>query len=383
MYSIDKEEQKEKKVVEVVPLSKWKRILVFFADFFICFLAAFVFLNAMVMPIGQATTGFSGKKKNNDQSLTMMHQILYKNGVVLAYSNNDEDDIDSNILYTFDCWLSYYVLDDVESPDTSHMQYGHKEENKVIYHYFVDIRNNQETYNSLFDHYNEPNQYFETSGNDYAFKTAVKNTLEPYFDPKIESGNEIKTIVKEVKNNVFLPMLAEVFVDIRTNDLTYNDNSYNKCENTVKSFTQYLKNLLTATIFIAYFLSCVLLFLIIPLINKNRKTISMMMMHIERININRLYICKRSESLSNTLFAFLSNAGFIFILPISYVSFAFIFNLNIVVVFTILAAVLCLASFAFILFNEHNRALSDIFSRSVMITTDKLDEIYRAKGYNV
>lgn len=383
MYSIDQKQEEEKKVVEVVPLGKWKRILVFFADFFICFLAAFVFLNAMTMPIGQAITGFSAKQKKSSESMSMMHTILYKNGVVLAYKGNDDDDIDSNILYTFDCWLSYYVLDEAESPDTTHPQYGHKEANKVIYHYFNDLRDNHDQYISLFDHYNETNHYFTLSGTDYVLNDLTKSKLIPYFDPKVELGSEVKTLVKAIKSNAFLPLLAEVFTDIKTNDLTYNSQSYNECETIVKNFSQYLRYLVAITILIAYFLAVVILFLIIPLINKNRKTISMMMMHIERINISRLYVCKRSESVSNSLFALLSNAGFLFTLPISFVTFSFVFNLNVIVIFTLLAALLCLVSFIFILFNPFNRALSDIFSRSVMITTDKLDEIYRAKGYNV
>lgn len=384
MYSIDKEEATvQKTFVDVTPLTKGKRILAFLADFFLTFVAAFLFLNAMVMPIAQSATGFDSRIYKYDKSLKMTHTILYKNKVVLAYYNNDEDDIDSNILYTFKCWLSYYVLDSEESPDPQYSQYGHKVDNKVIYHYFVDIRSNIESYNKLFEHYNKSEEYFEYGSGDYQLKDTVKTTLSSYFNPSIEIGGTEKKIVKNIKSNVFLPLLAEVFTDIKKNDLTYDGNSYNQCQKAIDNYTIYLKTLLTITIFIAYFLAAVVVHLVIPLINKNRKTISMMMMRLERINISRLYICKRSECLGNFFYSLFTNASFIFILPISFVSFTYIFTLNVLVIFAILSLLLALTSMFFILFNPYNRALSDIFSRSVLITTDKLDEIYRARGYTI
>ena len=188
---------------------------------------------------------------------------------------------------------------------------------------------------------------------------------------------------KNIKNNVFTPLLAEVFTSIKTNDLTYNGESYIKCQKVVNEVTQFLKNLLTYTIIIAYVLACIIFYLVIPLINKSRKTIAMMMMRIERINIERLYICKRSESISSFIISLLTNMVFIFILPITYVSFTFIFNLNTILIFSLMSLALILVSLIFMLFNSFNRTLSDFFSRSVLITTDTIDEIYRARGYNV
>ena len=385
MYSIDQknEEQNEKKILNVVPIKKGKRVLVFFADFFICFLVSFVLLNVMVMPIAQAATHFKERKNHQNKSLAMMHQILYENKVVLSTSANDDDDINGNINFTFDCWLSYYSLDSEDSPDPKHSQYGHKEDNRVLYNFYYSIRDNMESYQSLFAHYNATNEYFNLNTNDYVLKDEIKTNLASKFDPKIEIGSETKTIYKEIKNNVFMPMLAEIMSDINKNDLTYNDNSYIKCHQVVISVTNFYKSLLTVSIIIAYVLSCLILFLAVPLINKNRKTVAMMMMRIERINIARLYICKRSESLANSFYAILTNAAFIFILPISYVTFSFIFTLNIIWAFTILALLLIITSLIFLLFNAFNRTLSDIFSQSVLISTDTLDEIYRAKGYNV
>lgn len=385
MYSIDQinEEKNEKKVVDVVPIKKGKRVLVFLADLFLCFLASFVFLNVMVMPIAQAATGFNAKKELQNKCLSMMHKILYENKVVLPFTGNDDDDIDANISYTFDCWLSYYVLDDEESPDPTHSQYGHKEDNRVLYNFFVDIRDNKDSYNRLFSYYNETKSYFELDSNDFILKESIKTELAPKFDPKVEVGSNIKKLYKSVKNSVFTPMLAEVFTDINKNDLTYEGNSYIKCHNVVTTVTNFYKSLLTITILIAYLLACLILYFVIPLINKNRKTIAMMMMHIERINVSRLYICKRRESISSSLYALFTNTLFIFILPISYVSFSFIFTLNIIWAFSILAILLVITSLIVLLFNAFNRTLSDIFSRSVLISTDKLDEIYRAKGYNV
>ena len=385
MYSIDAkpEEQKEKVVVEVTPIKKGRRVLVFLADFFLAFLATFVFLNVMVMPIAQAITGFDAKKNAHNNSLKMMYKILYENKVVLPYAGNDDNDLNSNVEYTFNCWLSYYSLDEETSPDTKYPQYGHKVDNKVIYHYFIDIRNNNESYVSLFEHYNDTNKYFVYDTNDYKLNDLVKEKVAPYLDPKVESGSETKTLVKNIKSNVFLPMFAEVFTDIKQNDLTYEENSYNHCQAVINEFDQFTKVLLSFTVLIAHFLAVTVLYLVIPLINKNRKTIAMMMMRIERVNISRLYICKRVEMIGTYVYALVTNALYTIILPISFVSLAFIFSINTIVILSLLSLVLVLTSLIFMLFNPYNRTLSDVVSKSVLISTDKLDEIYRARGYNV
>ncbi len=44
------EEVTEQKFIDIHPLSKWKRLLVFLGDYFIAFIASFILFNLVVFP---------------------------------------------------------------------------------------------------------------------------------------------------------------------------------------------------------------------------------------------------------------------------------------------------------------------------------------------
>ena len=178
-------------------------------------------------------------------------------------------------------------------------------------------------------------------------------------------------------------MLSEVFSDIENNDLIYDGKSYKENLIIHDSYVKYYDNLLVVTAFVALFLSWSIYYVVIPFINRDHKTISMLMMSIERVNIDKLYLCKKREMVFSSIYALLTNMMVIFFLPLTFVTFNYLFSLNILLTFTLSSLLFNLVSLGFILFNPFNRSLSDIFSRSVLITTANLDEIYKAKGYNV
>ena len=139
-------EDNNNKVIDIFPLNKWKRVLLFLADLFINFILSFVVFNVAVMPIGKLATGYTNKAERYNQNLKNMHSVLYGNKVVLHYNEYSEDDIDSNINYTYNCWLSYYCYSDESSIDANYPQYGHKDENDIIANFYSNIRNDNDSY---------------------------------------------------------------------------------------------------------------------------------------------------------------------------------------------------------------------------------------------
>lgn len=375
--------EEEKKYVDVLPLNKGKRMLVYLADLFLNFILSFLLINVAVMPIAKAVSNYTYKTALYNENVEIMHDILYGNKLVFVSPDYTKTEINPNIEYTFDCWLSYYVIDGEVSPHAKYPQYGHKIENEVVSHYYKDIKGDVAPYVTLFNHYNENDHYFDESGGQFTLKSINKAAVLPYFDEKDELTEEGKNIYNNIKSNVFMPLFSEVFTEINKNDLSYDGHSYLKSQSIVTTVNTYRDHLLYYTVFITFVLSWGIYYLLIPLLNKNRKTLSMMMMRVERINVSRLYICKRGEAAISALYQLIANLFIVFFLPLTFVSFSYLFSLNVLFSFVMLSLVFNIVSMFFILFNSFNRSLSDIFSRSVMITTDKLDEIYRAKGYNV
>lgn len=377
-------EENSPKTVDIKPLTKWKRFLVYLSDLFINLIFAFILFNAACAPLGKVMTGY--EKKNNEYIACQekANSVLYENKLVFISPLLNKDYLNDNIAYTYGCFLSYYVLDTESSlvADTN-PQYGHKLENEVIYHFYKDIRNNEEEYLRLFNLYNQKNSYFEQNGSVFVLKENIKNELQPFFDPKDEMSNNGDIIYKNIKNNIYTSLISEVFNNINENDLTYNSISYLEETKNAAKIEQYHKNLLIVTASIAYLLSSIVCYVVVPLVSKTRKTISMMFMKVEKININRLYIARRWEAAIGSLYSMISNAIFMMLIPITLVPINYLFSMSFLLIFSLTGLLFSLVSLFVMIFNQYNRTLSDVLSYSVMITTEDLDAIYASRGYDI
>ena len=136
----------EKNAVDIEPLKKGKRILVFLADFFLVYIITFLLFNVAVAPIGKLITSFDKKDEVYSEAQDELYNHYFQSKVLLKDSSFESYDVTAGLEYTFNCWLSYYVLDAEESINPSFPQYGHKLENENVYHFYNDIRNNNQSY---------------------------------------------------------------------------------------------------------------------------------------------------------------------------------------------------------------------------------------------
>lgn len=380
-------DQQENNAVDIHPLKKGKRILLFLADFFIQFILSFLLFNVAVAPIGKAITKYDNKNDEHIVLTNEMYEHYYKSGVVFEAVNSEYTDITAGIEYTYRCFLSFFVLDNEESIDANFPQYGHRIENNVIYHYYHDIRLNDDTYINSFKSYNEKNNYFvfDKSSLSFSLKNEVKNELYSFYDPKDEMGNVGKGYYNDILENVFNPMLAEVMVDIDKNDLHFEgeNHSFLECKNRIKELETYHDHLMTICALISHFVSWLALFLIVPLVNSDRKTLGMLFMKIHILNFNDLNIVKRGAYVINSIYyLFATMLGLMFV-PSLLVPFNNLFASGFLIYSSIFAAVLLLADLIFLLINQYNRSLIDFATHSLYLTEKEMSELYRARGYKI
>ena len=380
-------ENQEKEVVAIHPLKKGRRILLFLADFFMHFMLTFLLFNIAVAPIGKAITNFKDKNQQHIDMTAEMYQHYYKSGVLLKDSSFEYYDATAGVEYTYRCFLSYYVLDTEESTDPNYPQYGHKIENDTIHHFYYDIRNNPDGYIDGFKHYNEKSNYFlyDEVTNSFSLKIEVKNELYAYYDVKDEMGDEGKKYFDAISKEVFNPLMAEVMTDIEKNDLHYDGEkcSFVECKRIIKEVEDYHAVLMTVCAYISHFISWLGLFLILPLINKNRKTLAMVFMKIERVDFYTLNHVKRPIYLINaTHYLFATLLGVLFI-PSLLVPFNTLFTLNFLIYGTAFSGLLLIADLIFLLVNQYNRSLVDYLSNNLFLTEAEMDELYRARGYTI
>ena len=383
----DLNKQEEKEVVDIHPLKKGKRILVFLADFFIHFMLTFLLFNVAVAPIGKAITKYKDKNNQHIELTAEMYDHYYKSGILLKDASFEYYDVTAGVEYTYRCFLSYFVIDNEVNTDANYPQYGHKIENDTILHFYQDIRGNKDSYVANFKHYNEKNNYFifDESTQSFSLKEEVKNELYAFYDPKDSMGDIGKDYYNTLSKEVFNPLMAEVMTDIEKNDLSYEGETHTflECKNTIKAIENYHAELMTVCAYIAHFISWLALFLILPLVHKSRKTLAMIFMKIERVDFYSLNHVKRPSYLINAIYALFSTLLGILFIPSLLVPFNTLFSLNFLIYGTVFSAALLLASLIFLLVNQYNRSLVDYLSNNLFLTEEEMDELYRAKGYTI
>lgn len=383
MYSdeIIKEEE-EVEEINIVPISKWKRILLYFADLMINLMLTFLLYNLAIVPLGKVMTKYNEKDEQYSINSTIVVEVLYGNEVLFQKPETSELDYQAALEYTCDCYLTYYAFDDVESIDTNYPDFGHKEKNNVLYTYFVGIRNDKTSYLSFFEKYNSKNGYFVKSNEDtYELKAEIKEQVQAIFDPRDEASKDGKEIYENLKNNFFSKMYGEMMKDIETNDLLFEGKSYNEAKGIVDQIDIYHGNLLSISAIISYLLSSVIVFIIFPIFNRHHRTVAMLLMRVERINVDRLYIVQKKEVIFNAIYGFASGMYITFFVPLSYVTINYLFSMPTLLVVAVASIAFALASFITLLANNYNRSISDLFTNSVLIDNAELDKIYKARGY--
>ena len=381
MYSIEKQQlEEENKPIEINlhPISKWKRILVFLADFFINFFLTFILINVLVNPIASAVTKANSRGEQAKEAERIRDDVLYGNGL-LFYKNGESNkyDYDSNLKYTYKRWLSYYALDEMNN------EYGPDISNEVIYVYYHNLsdRVDNTTYINIFKNENDSLKYFDIE-EDITLKPEVKSEVYLAFVPNENLGGQGEKMYNNL-SSMFAKMYRYIMEDIFEKDLTYNGENFGKYQQIIEDLAKYDGWTVTICTLIAYVLSFVILHIVYPLIAKNGHTISMSIMKVERVGINNLRLLSKTETLLTSGYALILEMGFLLFIPLTYgSSFVYALSYPLLNIFTFTAIFLMLVSLFFIIFNGFNRSLSDVCSRSVLISTEDLDELERAKTYS-
>ena len=381
MYSDQIEEKKEPVELDIHPLTKWRRILLFLSDYFMSFILAFVVLNVAVAPIFSVATHADVRGQEMRECQTSSEKVLYGNKI-LFYENDVEANTDytNNFKHTFYRFLSYYVLDDAINV------YGSDIKNEVLYHYYNDIRNDKAALVDLYNTQNQGHNYFvydENKITSFYLKNEVRDELKIYYvfpdEPLSNLGNEYM----EHLVTFFTVIYKALLEDVAVKDLTYQGISYNEQKAKYQTLLNADHWIMTTCILIAYAISWAVVHLVIPLCSKTGKTLGMRILKAERVDSKKLSTLRKPDVALTSSYFFFLELSYIFFLPLAFSSSGFIYvvSLPLVPLFSLLSLVLVIISFIILMINSFNRSLSDLASRSVQVNQDDLDAIYRYKGY--
>ena len=355
--------------LDVYPLFKGKRMLVYLADLFINFIISLAIFSVAVYPLAQVVTPYGELSQENERARFSMLDLLYDNNL-LDYEGDDKYNFDDNLKDSADLYLISFLQDD--------------RSNDYIFNFYITEMNEgeeklKEVYQSC-----DSRSFFNYNSSRPELKEEYKNEFMPLLDSKDtlseQANNDYSYFTNSFFTNIYSTMLNELLTSdsIKEGDEFF---SYRENQIIIDTNTTILMNIIMYATYVAYFLGSLISFLVIPLVSKRGKTIGMMTMKIERVGVGVFKTISRLERCINFVYLTIFSLPLIMFTPLLYLGFSTLFSLNQLVYVTLVSLALVVISMFVIIFSKMNRSLSDYLTRSILITSEMLEMIYAAKGY--
>ncbi len=368
------EEENKQNVIELKPLSKWKRFLLFLGDYFLAFILSFILFNLAVFPLAKIIC--DTQKQNEEASRLENSAIVMLKDAGFIHMPNDSSSFESSVNYTFKAFLSYYAFDE-ETPDTTYPQFGHKIENEVIRHYYENVIKSTEQYIIDFKEVNVDNMFDIGDSVDSIvlksdYKVKLANELLEVVDP-----DNYSLAMTNFRDNVFARLFyLKVYAHIQENDYVKDGVSYNSLLQQATDIRTSLNWVASVSTIISITISWGLLFVLYPLINKEKRTITMSAMQLTKLHYKSLSQIDNGIVMIQSFYHFVILLSSLVFLPILYFGIGYSFNLPLIFILSVISLGLIIASGFFIIFNEHNRSGSDIITNTVLVPTSEIDRLY-------
>ena len=369
-------EEKEENIIELRPLSKWKRLLVFLGDYAITFIISFILFNLAIFPLSKIMFDTQKRSEKADyleqQALNMLREDKY------LYSKTEASSFEERVNYTFKVFLSYYAFDEVEV-DENNKQFGHKEDNEVIRNYYLNVIKDESLYIKDFKEVNAKDEMFTIgeTAYDIALKNDYKNQLANEL-LEVKDESKYSLMMTNFRDHVFARLFyIHVYNHITENDYVKNGHSFNGYLKEMKDIMKSLQWVATGASLVSIAFAWGISYLFYPLVNKEKRTITMSAMRLSKLNHKQLSVIENRNILIQSFYHLVFSLSASLFMPILFFGLAYSFNLPLLFILSMISLVLIIASGVFIIFNEHNRSLSDILTNVVLLPTSEIDNMYR------
>ena len=368
-------EEKEQNVIELKPLSKWKRLLVFLGDYSVMFILSFILFNLAIFPLSKVIFDTQSRSEKADYLEQQALNMLKDDGYL--YSPTEAASFEDRVNYTFKVFLSYYAFDE-EEVDPNNKQYGHKDSNEVIRTYYQNVIKDESLYIKDFKEVNAKDDMFNIgdSVNDISLKTDYKNQLaNELLEVKDEENYSI--VMTNFRDHVFARLFyLHVYNHIIRNDYVKDGHSFNGYLKEMKDIMKSLQWVASGAALVSITLAWSISYVLYPLVNKEKRTVTMSAMRLSKLNYKGLSQIENKTVLFHSFYHLIFALSGSLFMPILFFGLAYSFNLPLLFVLSLISLALIVLSGAFIIFNEYNRSLSDILTNVVTLPTSEIDNMY-------
>lgn len=355
--------EKTTKYIDLSPLGKCRRILVFLADFFIAFILGLALFSLGCYPISKTVPSVKQAQQIEKEGQDEKRNLLFSSNLLSKTEDRKNDDTSSIMEYSSLLFLKGQLTDG---------------SNDYFKNYYIDIK--KRTMKDLQEIYNHTssNVFFEADEDKRKRKDSYREEFLPLLDEKDELTEKGKTDLTYFKNSFFALRYGN-----RLKDRGSEENKgefFTAFQNADKKRKQGQKNFDYSVVIcslIAFFLSSRICFFLVPLIHKRGKTLGRRARKVDRINVNGFRVLSRGKRCYSFVLNRLFTLPYLIFLPCFYISFTQLFSF-LTLSISLCGLVLDLVSLVFLLINSLNRSFSDWLSSSVLISSADYEHLPRS-----
>lgn len=361
-------EEIEKKKVYIYQCKLSKRVFAFLADLFLTLILAVLFFEGVTVQVAKPISNYSDKVMKIESYSNSRIDIFYDREILYFKSEETKYDFDNSVEHTEETYIENLVKKTSSKYD-------------VFANYFVTYRKfSVDDFNNKVIEFNDV--FFEVNNGKLCLKSKYIDEFLPNYTEGDEMSEAAATDFKNFSKSFFLPFYNEMMKEIKNNDLISTQGVYySKLTEVIDELTNELNNMYVFSSIFAYLFSVVVLYFMIPFIDKKGRTISQMILKIERVDVKSITYLKKpfigTVFLLN-LFGFLPILMFI---PLMSINFASLFSIPYLWIISTIGLGYDLINFTIMVFNQLNRSVGEFLTNSIVVETAVIDEYYKEMEY--
>ena len=370
MEDIEKQENNEREFL-IYPSKFSSRILAFLADFFICFIASVFLFELAILPLSKVASGYSEKNDNYVQVINQRYDYLYENNLMSYNTESTKYIFREAFKETATNYIKYFVFD--------------KDENLAKYdifsNYYIVMKEKNKEYlaTTIFKYQTNTNfsDFFNT--NTETFDINLKNEYVELFKPYYDSLDKISKDGEDKMNKLISNFIEGNYYSM-FNDLDATNDKFKEFNVEIGKYQQYLNQCYIYGSIITCVLVIIIFYFIIPLFNEKGRTIGKIILKIEPIKVDGFFNIELKEKLILGGMSLVENLSFVMFIPVISAGFAGIFALTPLFYIFLIGFIYDIVALIFAFVNKFKQSPKELISRTVIVSSELMDELFIERG---